>query len=116
MKYFYSLVLLTSFSNIALAQTSSSNIISTAVPFLTVSPDARSGAMGDAGVALSPDANSQYWNASKLAFLEKQTNFSLSYSPWLRNLVNDVSLANLNFSQKLDEKNTVGASLRYFNM
>lgn len=100
----------------ALAQTGSSNPISTAVPFLNISPDARSGAMGDAGVALSPDANSQYWNASKLAFLEKPTNFALSYSPWLRNLVSDVSLANLNFSQRLDDRNTIGASLRYFNL
>ncbi|WP_448702419.1 type IX secretion system outer membrane channel protein PorV [Mucilaginibacter sp. AW1-3] len=115
MRYLYSLIIFSSFSTLALAQTGS-NPIQTAVPFLTISPDARSGAMGDAGVALSPDVNSQYWNASKLAFLDKETNFSLSYSPWLRNLVSDVSLANLNFSQKLDDRNTIGASLRYFNL
>ncbi|OCX52307.1 hypothetical protein BEL04_12590 [Mucilaginibacter sp. PPCGB 2223] len=115
MRYIYALIICSGFSTMALAQ-SSSQPINTALPFLNISPDARSGAMGDAGVALSPDANSQYWNASKLAFLEKETNFSLSYSPWLRNLVSDVSLANLNFSQKLDDRNTIGASLRYFNL
>src|ERR1700760_422889 len=102
MRYFYSLLILLSFSTIALAQNPSQNVITTAVPFLNISPDARSGALGDAGVALSPDANSQYWNASKLAFLEQPTNFSASYSPWLRNIVSDVSLANFNISHKLD--------------
>lgn len=116
MRYFYSLLILLIFSTIALAQTPSQNVITTAVPFLNISPDARSGALGDAGVALSPDANSQYWNASKLAFLESPTNFSLSYSPWLRNIVSDVSLANFDFSHKIDDRNTIAASLRYFNL
>jgi hypothetical protein len=116
MKYLYSLFMLLIFTTVALAQTSSSNVITTPVDFLNISPDARSGAMGDAGVALSADVNSQYWNASKLVFLEQPTNFSLSYSPWLRNIVSDVSLANLNFAHKLDDRNTIGASLRYFNL
>jgi len=115
MRYVYALIIFSGFSTIALAQGGSQSI-NTVVSFLNVSPDARSGAVGDAGVALSPDVNSQYWNAAKLAFLEKETNFSLSYTPWLRNLVSDVSLANLNFSQKLDDRNTIGASLRYFNL
>ena len=95
---------------------SSSNGINTAVPFLTIAPDSRSGAMGDAGVALSPDVNANYWNPSKLAFIEGQDNVSLSYSPWLRNLISDVNLAYLSYARKIDDRNTLGVSLRYFNL
>src|ERR1700748_2473777 len=94
---------------------SNANALATAVPFLNISPDSRSGAMGDAGVALSPDANSAYWNPSKLAFLEDDNAVSLSYSPWLRNLVPDISLSYLSYAHKVDDRNTIGASLRYFN-
>lgn len=95
---------------------SSSNAIPTAVPFLTVSPDSRSGGMGDAGVALSPDDNSNYWNPSKLAFIEDNTSMSLTYSPWLRHLLPDVNLTYLSFAQKIDDRSAFGASLRYFNL
>ncbi len=95
---------------------SSSNAIVTGVPFLSISPDSRSGAMGDAGVALSPDVNATYWNPSKLAFLDGNDNLSLSYSPWLRRLVPDVSLSYVSYAHKLDDRNTIGASLRYFNL
>ncbi len=95
---------------------SSANGIATAVPFLTIAPDSRSGAMGDAGVALSPDVNANYWNPSKLAFIEGKDNASLSYSPWLRNLVSGINLAYLTYARKIDERNTVGLSLRYFNL
>lgn len=95
---------------------SNTNGINTAVPFLTIAPDSRSGAMGDAGVALSPDVNANYWNPSKLAFIEGQDNASLSYSPWLRNLVSGINLAYLSYAHKLDDRNTIGASLRYFNL
>src|ERR1700712_2216987 len=94
---------------------SNANALSTAVPFLTISPDSRSGAMGDAGVALSPDVNATYWNPSKLAFLEQDDNVALSYSPWLRNLVPDISLSFLSYAHKMDDRNAIGASLRYFN-
>ena len=90
--------------------------IPTAVPFLLITPDSRSGGMGEAGVALSPDANANYWNPSKLAFLEGNNEISTSYSPWLRNLVPDVSLSYVSFAHKLDDRNTFGASLRYFNL
>ncbi len=116
MKYCYPLFIILIFTTAALAQSGSSTVITTPVDFLNISPDARSSGMGDAGAALSPDVNSQYWNASKLVFLDQPTNFSLSYSPWLRNIVSDVSLANLNFAHKLDDRNTIGASLRYFNL
>jgi len=95
---------------------SSTNAITTAVPFLTISPDARSGAMGDAGVAISPDVNTTYWNPAKLVYLESNTNLSLSYSPWLRNIVPDVNLGYLSFAKKIDERGSFGASLRYFNL
>ncbi|MBK9418711.1 MAG: type IX secretion system outer membrane channel protein PorV [Flavobacteriales bacterium] len=93
------------------------NTITTAVPFLMISVDSRAGGMGDAGVAVSPDANSIHWNPSKLAFAENDGEFSMSYSPWLRNLVPDMSLAYLAGYKRLGNKrSTVGASLRYFNL
>ncbi|QHS55570.1 type IX secretion system outer membrane channel protein PorV [Mucilaginibacter sp. 14171R-50] len=95
---------------------SSSNAIPTAVPFLNISPDSRSGAMGEAGVALSPDVNANYWNPAKLAFLENNNDIALSYSPWLRHLVPDVNLAYFSYAHKIDDRNTFGASLRYFNL
>lgn len=95
---------------------SNPNVITTAVPFLTITPDSRSGAMGDAGAGISPDANAQYWNASKLAFAENEFEVSLSYSPWLRNLVNDMHLAYLSGYKKINKRSSIGASLRYFNL
>lgn len=92
-----------------------SNTIQTAAPFLLIAPDARSGAMGDVGVAISPDANSAHWNPAKLAFMEKPTGLSVSYTPWLRNLVPDVDLGYLTIYHRLDERNTIGGSLRYFS-
>ena len=87
------------FSQISTQQLGGSqiNTITTAVPFLLISPDSRSGAMGDAGVAISPDANSIHWNPAKLVFIDpiKDVGFSMSYSPWLRALVNDINLAYL---------------------
>ena len=90
--------------------------IPTAVPFINISPDSRSGAMGDAGVAISPDVNANFWNPSKLAFIESDNSVAISYSPWLRRLVPDVSLSYVSFAHKLDDRNTIGASLRYFNL
>lgn len=90
--------------------------IPTAVPFINISPDSRSGAMGDAGVAISPDVNANFWNPSKLAFIESDNSVAISYSPWLRKLVPDVSLSYVSFAHKLDDRNTIGASLRYFNL
>ena len=108
------------FSQISTQQLGGSqiNTITTAVPFLLISPDSRSGAMGDAGVAISPDANSIHWNPAKLVFIEpiKDVGFSMSYSPWLRALVNDINLAYLAGYKRLDRFSTVGASLRYFSL
>jgi hypothetical protein len=93
------------------------NTITTAVPFLMISVDSRAGGMGDAGVAVSPDANAIHWNPSKLAFAEDDGEFTMSYSPWLRNLVPDMSLAYLAGYKRLgSKKGAIGGSLRYFNL
>ena len=68
-----------------------SRVITTAVPFLIIGPDARSGGMGEVGVASDPDANSMHWNPAKYAFIDKKFGFAMSYSPWLRALVNDIT-------------------------
>lgn len=92
------------------------NTITTAVPFLLITPDARSGAMGDVGAAISPDANATHFNPAKLAFVKDPYGFGLSYSPWLQKLVPDINLAYLNGFYRLDNRNTIGASLRYFSL
>lgn len=93
------------------------NTITTAVPFLMISPDSRAGGMGDAGVAVSADANALHWNPSKLVFAEDESEFRMSYSPWLRNLVPDMSLAYLAAYKRLaNGRSAVGGSLRYFNL
>ncbi len=92
------------------------NTITTAVPFLIISPDARAGGMGDVGVSSSPDANAIHWNPSKLAFVDKKMGFSISYTPWLRKLVPDINLAYVSFYNKLKGDQTLGASLRYFSL
>lgn len=91
-------------------------VITTAVPFLNFAPDSRHSAMGDVGVATSPDANSAHWNAGKLAFIKDDLGFSLSYSPWLGKLVNDMSLNYLSGFKKIDENSAWGFDIRYFNM
>lgn len=92
------------------------NTITTAVPFLTIAPDSRCGALGDAGVALDPDASSIHWNCSKMAFSENDLDVSVSYSPWLRALVNDMSLTYLSAIKKLNKNQAIGGSLRYFTL
>jgi len=92
------------------------NSIRTGVPFLLITPDARSGSMGDAGVAVQPDVNAMSINPSKIAFLDKPYGFALSYSPWLKSLVPDINLAYLSGFYKLDDQNTIGGSFRYFSL
>lgn len=100
----------------AQATLSGANVITTGVPFLTIAPDSRAAGIGDAGVATSPDVNSQHWNPAKYAFIQSDMGVSLSYSPWLRALVNDINLAYLAGYKKLDEFQTLSASLRYFSL
>jgi hypothetical protein len=98
------------------ATTSGSNTITTAVPFLSITPDSRAGGMGDAGVGTTPDLSSQHWNPAKYVFMESEMGVSLSYSPWLRNLVDDMNLAYLVGYKKIDDVQTVSSSLRYFSL
>lgn len=93
------------------------NTVVSAVPFLRINPDARGGAMGDAGVALSGDANSMHYNASRLAFAEEDLSLGATYTPWLQALgLNDVYLAYLGGYKKLNDQEAIGASLRYFSL
>ncbi len=93
------------------------NVVTSAVPFLRISPDARAGGMGDIGVATSPDANSSFWNGAKLPFIETKGGLSLTYTPWLKDLgVGDVFLASLGGYYKLDDQSAISTSLRYFNL
>ncbi|NQY66214.1 MAG: type IX secretion system outer membrane channel protein PorV, partial [Flavobacteriales bacterium] len=92
------------------------NVITPSVPLLLISPDSRGSALGDAGVASSPDVNSLHWNAAKMAYLEEDMGFSLSYTPWLRELVDDIYLAYLSGFKKIDNNSAVGVSLRYFSL
>jgi len=92
------------------------NTITTAVPLMRISPNARSGAMGETGLATTPDVNSIHWNASKLAFIDKDFGLGVSYTPWLRALVNDIYLSYLSGYKKVGKDQTIGMSLRYFSL
>ncbi|MBN2349693.1 MAG: type IX secretion system outer membrane channel protein PorV [Bacteroidales bacterium] len=92
------------------------NAIKTAIPFISIAPDSRAGAMGDVGVATSPDINSQHWNPAKYAFLEGEGGVALSYTPWLKNLVNDINLAYLVGYYRIDTRQVISGSLRYFSL
>jgi hypothetical protein len=92
------------------------NAIQTVVPFLTIAPDSRAGAMGDAGVATTPDVYSQHWNPAKFAFIDGSGGVGLSYSPWLRNLVPDINIAYLAGYKRIDKKQVVSASLLYSSL
>lgn len=92
------------------------NTITSAVPFLMIAPDSRSGAMGDVGVALSPDANSMHWNPAKYAFVPNDMGLAISYTPWLRELIPDINLAYLSGYKRIDKDQVIGFSLLYFSL
>lgn len=93
------------------------NVVTTAVPFLRISPDARAGGMGDLGVATNPDANSSFWNLAKTPFNVSETGLALTYTPWLKDLgLNDVYLLSFAGYHKLDEQQALSASIRYFSL
>ncbi len=92
------------------------NTITTAVPFLMIAPDARSGALGDAGVSSSPDVNSMHWNPAKYAFVDQDFGLAMNYTPWLRALIDDINFSNLSGFYRIDELQTVAASLKYFSL
>ena len=90
--------------------------ITTTVPFLQIAPDARSGGMGDVGAAISADANASYWNPAKVSKIQNDIGASISYSPWLNNLVDDMFLTYLTGYKKIDRLNAVSLSLLYFDL
>ena len=119
MKTLRSLLFLTVLATGAMAQTTGGdefNAITTAVPFLRINPDSRSGALGDAGLATSPDQNSIYLNASKLAMLDSDYGMGFSFSPWLFGVSNDVYLAYLNGYYRFKDVQSLHASFRYSSM
>jgi hypothetical protein len=94
----------------------STNVIQTAVPFLTIAPDSRGGAMGDIGAATSPDINSLNWNAAKYAAIDEDLGISLSYSPWLKGIANDIKLLYLTGFKRIDKNQVVAGGIRFFNL
>ena len=101
----------------AIAQsTAPINIVTTAVPFLRISPDARTGGMGDVGIATLPDANSGFSNLAKIPFATSNTQASVTYTPWLKDIASDVYLATLGGYHKLDENRLYAVGVRYFNL
>ncbi|MEQ8242982.1 type IX secretion system outer membrane channel protein PorV [Fulvivirga sp.] len=106
----------TSVSAQLVGQDSTRRVITTAVPFLTITPDARAGGMGDAGVATSADANSVHWNPAKLVFVNNDVGFSLSYTPWLGKIINDMSVNYLSGYYKFAKEQAVAVSMKYFDL
>jgi hypothetical protein len=92
------------------------NTITTALPFMAITPDSRAGGMGDAGTALSPSSTSVYWNTSGISFAKDKSELSLSYTPWLRQLTNDIHLSYLAGYYKINNTHSVGGSLRFFSL
>jgi hypothetical protein len=92
------------------------NPVNYGVTSLAIAPDARGGGLGDVGGATDPDVNSQYWNPAKYPFCISRAGISFNYTPWLRRLVNDIALANINGYYRLGEYDALSASLRYFSL
>ncbi len=92
------------------------NTITTAVPFLIIAPDARSGSLGEAGTSTSPDINSQFWNPAKYPFIKKKTGASLSYSPWLRSIKSDINLGYFSAYFKPDSNQCIAASFKAISL
>lgn len=114
MKKFTILFLLASLQYINAQQ--DSRVITTGVPFLLVAADARAAGMADQGVATSPDAFSQQWNPAKYAFVIDKQGFTASYTPYLTDLVNDISLGQATYYNRINERSAFGVSLRYFGL
>ncbi|MBU82372.1 MAG: hypothetical protein CMB88_01205 [Flammeovirgaceae bacterium] len=109
--------LIITFSLISLITASAQQrVITTGVPFLLITPDARAGGMGELGVASSPDAYAQQWNPSKYAFIESDSGLGLSYTPYLRQLVDDIFLGSLTYFNKINERSAWATSLKYFSL
>ncbi|MDV7401298.1 PorV/PorQ family protein, partial [Arthrospira platensis SPKY1] len=97
---------------VSFAQNQDSRVITTGVPFLMIAADARSGGMADQGVATSPDAFSQQWNPAKYAFANEKVGITASYIPYLVELANDISLAQVTYYNRINERSAFAGSLR----
>ncbi len=116
-RYCFSALLVMGLTAEVCAQADRINVVTTAVPFLRISPDARAGGMGDMGLATSADVSSQYYNVAKYPFAKAPYGIGLNYTPWLKDLgLNDVYLASMSGYYKLDELQAISASLRYFSL
>ncbi len=93
-----------------------SKVLIPAIPFLNLTPDARGGALGSSGVATDPDINSLYWNNAKLVFIEQKIGGTLSYTPWLNKIANDMFISYVAGYLKIDDRQAIGVSMRYFNL
>lgn len=111
-----SIAIFTLFANTLQAQDNDTRTITTALPFLRIAGDARSAGMGDMGVATSADAWSQQWNPAKYAFLLREQNAGLAYTPYLGNLVNDIDIAQIVYANRINENSAFAGSLRYFSL
>jgi hypothetical protein len=109
-------VLLVLVAIVSFAQNQDSRVITTGVPFLMIAADARSGGMADQGVATSPDAFSQQWNPAKYAFANEKVGITASYIPYLVELANDISLAQVTYYNRINERSAFAGSLRYFSL
>lgn len=116
LKILASLLLFFGIVPVSQAQVDPINVVTTAVPFLRISPDARASGMGDLALATSADANSSFWNLSKVPFNENNSGISISYTPWLKDILSDVYLATIAGFYKIDEQQAISGSLRYFSL
>jgi hypothetical protein len=107
---------LSGYSQAVIGQNDNNRVITTAVPFLTITPDSRAAGMGDTGAAISADANGAYWNSAKMAFIDKGYGVSASYTPWLGKIINDMYLFYLSGFYKINREQTVSASMKYFDL
>src|SRR2546423_5169477 len=115
---FFAVLLLTMGVSALKAQTTQKiNVVTTAVPFLRISPDARAGGMGETGIATAPDAVASFWNLGKAPFNENKAGIGLTYTPWLKRLgLNDVYLLTMAGYYKLDDDQAISSSIRYFSL
>jgi hypothetical protein len=103
-------------TGVLIGQDTTNHVITTAVPFLTITPDSRAAGMGDVGVATSADANGSYWNVGKMAFIDKGYGVTASYTPWLGKIINDMYVFYLSGFYRLSKEQTVSASMKYFDL
>ncbi|MBO9572156.1 MAG: type IX secretion system outer membrane channel protein PorV, partial [Chitinophagaceae bacterium] len=113
---FFLTLLLALVSTRVFAQQTKYNVVTSAVPFLRISPDARAGSMGELSLATDPDASSSYFNLGKVPFNTSSGGVNVTYTPWLKKIVNDVYLASLAGYYKMDDQQAISASFRYFSL